>query len=302
MARTRSIKPSFFSNDILAECEPMARLLFAGLWTLADRDGRLEYRPRRIKGALFPYDNCDIDGLVAQLVARGFVTVYRANGIDVLAIPTFGEHQRCHPDERSEGLPAPEDASENPVIPGRNAKPGNFPADAPDFPANCACIPSSCIPSSSSPSVLSTPSEPPKRRRSPSAAIAWSADAGWQGITPEDRQEWAMAYPGAVIDQELAKATAWLKANPKRAGTRNWRKFLVGWLSRCQDKGGTNREVGNRPQPQDGRRTADEAAQAWDRRVADPERHRRMQEFKAAKEARREAAKLAAALKIPEDA
>lgn len=62
MARTRSIKPSFFSNDILAECEPMARLLFAGLWTLADRDGRLEYRPRRIKGALFPYDNCDIGG------------------------------------------------------------------------------------------------------------------------------------------------------------------------------------------------------------------------------------------------
>jgi hypothetical protein len=35
--------------------------------------------------------------------------------------------------------------------------------------------------------------------------------------------------------------------------------------------------------------------------VADPERQRRMQEFQQAKEARREAAKLAAALKIPED-
>jgi len=49
MARTRSIKPSFFKNEFLAECEPMARLLFVGLWTLADRDGRLELRPRRIE-------------------------------------------------------------------------------------------------------------------------------------------------------------------------------------------------------------------------------------------------------------
>jgi hypothetical protein len=50
-----------------------------------------------------------------------------------------------------------------------------------------------------------------------------------------------------VLDQELAKATAWLKANPKRAGRRNWRRFIVGWLQRCQDKGGTHREPGRRP-------------------------------------------------------
>jgi hypothetical protein len=79
------------------------------------------------------------------------------------------------------------------------------------------------------------------------AAVSWSADAGWQGITDADRSEWAAAYPGAVIDQELAKATAWLRANPKRCGKRNWRRFLVGWLQRCQDKGGTNRTPGERP-------------------------------------------------------
>jgi hypothetical protein len=51
-----------------------------------------------------------------------------------------------------------------------------------------------------------------------------------------------------VLAQELAKATAWLKANPQRAGRRNWRRFIVGWLSKCQDKGGTNREPGRRPE------------------------------------------------------
>ncbi len=78
-------------------------------------------------------------------------------------------------------------------------------------------------------------------------AVTWSADAGWQGITDADRQEWATAFPGAVLSQELAKATAWLRANPKRAGRRNWRRFLVNWLQRCQDKGGTHREMGRRP-------------------------------------------------------
>jgi len=89
------------------------------------------------------------------------------------------------------------------------------------------------------------PAKPSRSRAKP--AVAWSADAGWTGITDADRAEWAAAYPGAELKQELAKATAWLKANPKRAGRRNWRRFLVGWLQRCQDKGGTHREAGNRP-------------------------------------------------------
>jgi hypothetical protein len=94
--------------------------------------------------------------------------------------------------------------------------------------------------------VPTTEPATPSRLRAKSA-VAWTADAGWTGITDADRAEWAAAFPGAELKQELAKATAWLKANPKRAGRRNWRRFLVGWLQRCQDKGGTHREAGNRP-------------------------------------------------------
>ena len=93
-------------------------------------------------------------------------------------------------------------------------------------------------------------SDPPKRRirsQPQAAGVRWDSESGWQGITDADRQEWATAFPGAVLDQELAKATAWLRANPERAGKRKWRAFLVRWLGRCQDKGGTNREPGNRP-------------------------------------------------------
>jgi hypothetical protein len=95
--------------------------------------------------------------------------------------------------------------------------------------------------------VPTTEPATPSRSRAKSL-VSWAADAGWGGITDADRQGWATAYPGAVLEQELAKASEWLKANPKRAGKRNWRAFLVRWLQRCQDHGGTTRDVGRRPE------------------------------------------------------
>jgi len=54
VARARNIKPGFFKNDQLAECHPLARLLFAGLWCEADRAGRLKDRPKRLKVECLP--------------------------------------------------------------------------------------------------------------------------------------------------------------------------------------------------------------------------------------------------------
>ena len=63
MARARNLKPSFFTNDKLAELHPLGRLLFAGLWTIADREGRLEDRPKRIKTDVsLPYITADASG------------------------------------------------------------------------------------------------------------------------------------------------------------------------------------------------------------------------------------------------
>jgi hypothetical protein len=244
MARTRSIKPSFFKNEYLAECEPMARLLFVGLWTLADSQGRMEFRPLRIKAELFPYDNCDILGLLKQLADRGFVRAYESGDVKVLEIPTFGDHQRCHPDERDEGLPPPDESAETIVFPGQNAKPGNPTLEPGNPPASCAFNPLILLPSSSA-----APSTPQRRRCSkPADPLRWSAESGWEGITDADRAEWSQAYPAADLPVELAKATQWLKANPKKARKSNWRRWLTTvWLSKCQDKGGTHREPGRRP-------------------------------------------------------
>jgi hypothetical protein len=116
-------------------------------------------------------------------------------------------------------------------------------------------------------------SDPPKASRTPAKPkVAWTAEAGWTGITDADRREWAEAYPGAVLAQELAKATAWLKANPSRAGRRNWRRFIVGWLQRCQDKGGTNRETGKRPEDVERKAALDRKAAEFARMAPAPYR------------------------------
>jgi hypothetical protein len=248
MARTRSIKPSFFKNEYLAECEPMARLLFVGLWTLADSQGRMEFRPLRIKAELFPYENCDILGLLKQLADKGFVRAYESGDIKVLEIPTFGEHQRCHPDERDEGLPPPDESAETIVFPGRNAKPGNPTMEPGNTPASCAFNPSTFSPSTSNP--LDAPSTPKRRCSKPADPLRWSAESGWEGITDADHAEWSQAYPAADLPVEIAKANQWLKANPKKARKSNWRRWLTTvWLSKCQDRGGTHREPGNRAGP-----------------------------------------------------
>jgi len=53
MARIRSLKPDFFKDEDLAVLPFEARLLFEGLWCYADKEGRLEDRPKYLKGVEF---------------------------------------------------------------------------------------------------------------------------------------------------------------------------------------------------------------------------------------------------------
>jgi hypothetical protein len=124
MARIRSIKPEFFHHEELAELSLAHQLLFIGLWTLADREGRLEDRPKRIKAAIFPYRDMDVDALLWDLHRSNFVSRYAAAGKACIAVLNFGKHQRPHPKEApSELPPPPEEASAPPPVP-----PGNYTA------------------------------------------------------------------------------------------------------------------------------------------------------------------------------
>ncbi len=104
--RARNIKPGFFTNEVLSEVSFGGRLLFIGLWTICDREGRLEDRPKRIKMQLFPYDDCDVDDLLNQLVKFNFITRYVTNDCKYIQVNNFVKHQRPHPNEAQSEIPA----------------------------------------------------------------------------------------------------------------------------------------------------------------------------------------------------
>lgn len=108
MARARNIKPSFFQNDELGEQDPLARLAFIGMWTIADYKGCIEYRPKMMKVQLLPYDECDIELIVNNLEKARFIRFYTVNGKRYIKIVNFEKHQNPHKNEREAGSDTPD--------------------------------------------------------------------------------------------------------------------------------------------------------------------------------------------------
>lgn len=92
--RIRTIKPDFWKHDGIAELQYGTRLLFIALWCIADRRGRMEDRPRRIKAECFPYDELDVDAMLSELHRAGFIDRYEAEGVRVIEVCSFEKHQR----------------------------------------------------------------------------------------------------------------------------------------------------------------------------------------------------------------
>ena len=107
MARARTLKPSFFQNEDLAACGPLGMILFEGLWCHADREGRLEDRPVRLKVQVLPYFDCDCDALLSCLEKSGFIIRYEVEGSKYIQVLSFKKHQNPHVKEAASCIPAP---------------------------------------------------------------------------------------------------------------------------------------------------------------------------------------------------
>lgn len=123
MARIRTIKPEFFKNEDLSDLSPIHRLLFIGLWTQADREGKLEDRPKRLKIEIFPYDDFDMDEGLNMLQEKGFLVRYNPGGNvndtstmqapykhgakKYIKILTFSKHQQPNVKEAASSIPEP---------------------------------------------------------------------------------------------------------------------------------------------------------------------------------------------------
>lgn len=129
MARIRMVKPEFFDDPQVGELSPLARLFFIGLWTQADREGRLIDDPRRLKARLFPFDDVDINALADELHQKDMIRRYKTRravekhgehsnrhdepckDVSFIWIRKFTFHQRPHPKEPASVIPACENGT-----------------------------------------------------------------------------------------------------------------------------------------------------------------------------------------------
>lgn len=223
MARIRSVKPEYFDDPDIGQLSAEAALVFIGIWTQADREGRLIDEPRRLKVRLRPFSSCDFDAILAELVDAGFLIRYQSeDGARLLQVRTFKKHQHIHAKEIESKLPAfcgnrDEYGTRTPV-------------------SSLLSLVSGCLESDGS-------SEPSSDDSDPAPALLVFPIIGrgaktWP-LTAEYVAELAGDYPGLDVLGECRSARAWCVANPNRQKTaRGMPAFIVNWLNRAVKGGG----------------------------------------------------------------
>lgn len=105
--RLRNVGTGFWKSEDVAELSHVGRLLFIGLWAMADRRGVLAWRPKRIKAEVFPYDDLraqDVESIVGQMAGLGMVSLYRdGDGTEWVHVTNFERHQLLSTKEKRSG-------------------------------------------------------------------------------------------------------------------------------------------------------------------------------------------------------
>lgn len=94
MARIRTIKPEYWTDERVGECSIPARLLFIAAWNFADDHGGLDRSPKQLKAQAFPYDAIDCEPLVQELLSQRLLIEYEVSGKKYLHIRGFRKHQK----------------------------------------------------------------------------------------------------------------------------------------------------------------------------------------------------------------
>jgi len=109
MARIRTIKPEFWTDEKIVELSPLARLLFIGSWNYADDHGCLSPSAKQLKLRVIPTAVEDADKLVDELFEMGlFERMQDPSGREFWHIANWSKHQRVNRASDSEYGPETE--------------------------------------------------------------------------------------------------------------------------------------------------------------------------------------------------
>ena len=97
---------SSITHEIRGISDPLLTIIFEGLWCAADKKGRLEDRPLRLKAEILPYrENIDFNGYLTELSRLEFILRYEFDGQKIIQVINFLKHQNPHHTEKNSTLP-----------------------------------------------------------------------------------------------------------------------------------------------------------------------------------------------------
>ena len=112
MSKIRTVKPELFRHEQFLRRSNSSgfpfRLIFIGLFTVVDAEGRFRWRPRQLKLDILPYDEINFSAALSALVEFGFVQHYEYEGEYYGYIPTWHKHQSINQREPESVLPDPQ--------------------------------------------------------------------------------------------------------------------------------------------------------------------------------------------------
>lgn len=212
MARIRSIKPEFWTDEKIVDLSPVAKLLYIGIWNFADDDGYITDSARQLQLRIFPGSDYDIAEALDELLRAGLVVRFGSDQGPVLNVPKFRDHQtpnRPTPTKFT-GITAPDSRTTH-------------------------------VPLSES-----TVSTPAGEERSGGEVNTSSKDEGRKSVYPDDFEQWWKSYPRREGKGDALKAWKQLKrervlppvqdlivaskAYERREQRPQFRKLPGGWL------------------------------------------------------------------------
>lgn len=277
MARSRILKPEFWSDEKLALVSREARLTFAGLWTCSDDYGVTKGHPAWLKAQIFPYDvdlpMAEFQKWLADLERIGVIAPFTADGESFFFIRNFADHQKVDRPSKMRNPPCPRDILAGPSRVSREplATDSRECSDETEteteteteIQTTTAAAEDDRPPlKEGAQGDMADPLIPDAGRRQPKPAarvssparkgIAFDYDASrFDHVPPELVEQWQQAYPAVVVLSELRRMEAWASANPVNRKS-NWQRFIVNWLTRAQDRASHSGPRGGLPEGEGG--------------------------------------------------
>lgn len=256
MARIRTIKPEFWTSEQIADCSPIARLLFIGLWNFCDDGGNHPASYRTLKMQIFPGDDfttSDIERMVDELLRAGLLVKYDADGKAYWNV-TGWKHQKIEKPSYKYPRPVYEQSPPN-ALPFAEHSTNDRRIVADDQPAEWNGEERKVTEketTSAEPLRDSTPvsaagsavagddafeDQKPEQEPEPVAITFTLANKTEYPITERQVQEFTELYPGINAMQQLRSIKAWCMANPtKRKTARGALAFVNNWLNKAQNQ------------------------------------------------------------------